>query len=137
MRPAKAAAFDIAGNLVTTVPAASFEQVPVAPNSIVTAFTPDLGSAVVIAPPGTSLPTELGGTTVEVNGRRAGLFFVSPTQINYHMPAETVEGVADVVVRNGAKVFSGSVMIAKVAPAIFTANASGRGVPAANIVRVS
>jgi|GEM_PF-2403736 len=141
VKPANVAApADVAGSFVTTVPSASFEQVPVAPDSIVSAFgskfiePPD---RVVVAPPG-ALPTELGGTTVEVNGRKAGLFFVSSTQINYLMPAETeLNRPANVVVKYGTTSSSGTVMMTQVSPAIFTANATGEGVPAANILRVS
>lgn len=137
------AAFDISATPVTTVSAAAYsDSLSVAPDSIVAAFGNQLANSIIIATdadpntPGVQLPTELGGTTVEVNGRRAGLFFVSPTQINYVMPSATESGTANVVVKAGATTSNGQVMVTRVAPAIFTANASGRGVPAATIVRV-
>lgn len=134
--------FDISATPVTTVSAAAFESVPVAPDSIVSAFGSQLASSVIVAgdaepnTPGIQLPTDLGGTSVEVNGRKAGLFFVSPGQINYLMPAATETGLANVVVKFGQTVSNGTVMIARVAPGIFAANSNGRGVPAATIFRV-
>ncbi len=137
-----AAARDINSTPVTTVSAASFEA-PVAPESIVTAFGSQLATQTATATdadpnaPGVQLPTQLGGTTVEVNGRRAGLFYVSPAQVNYVMPAATESGTVNVVVRsgNGATTSNGTVQVAQVAPGIFTANSTGSGVPAAVLQR--
>lgn len=129
--------------VVSSISAASFEPAEVAPESIVAAFGTSLANQTVIAgdvdpaTPGIQLPTDLGGTTVEVNGRRAELFFISPNQVNYVIPPQTEDGAADVVVRagNGA-VSNGTVETSQVAPGIFTANASGGGVPAAILLRV-
>lgn len=127
---------------VTTVSAASY-GVEVAPGEIVAAFGSRLATQTVIAvdadpnTPGIQLPTELGGTTVEVNGRRAGLFFVSPTQVNYLMPMATENGSANVVVRSGdGAVSNGTAQILAAAPALFTANSSGAGVPAGSVLRI-
>ena len=137
------AAFDISATPVATVSAAAYNSVlSVAPDSIVTAFGIGLANSTIVATdadpntPGVQLPTELGGTTVEVNGRKAGLFFVSPNQINYVLPSATESGTANVVVKAGTTTYNGTAMVARVAPAIFTANASGKDVPAASIVRV-
>jgi len=134
--------FDVSAIPVTTVSAASFEAVPVAPDAIVAAFGTQLSTNVAIATdadpttPGVQLPTSLDGTTVEVNGRKAGLFFVSPNQINYVMPSATESGMANVVVKAGVNISNGTVQVTRVAPAIFTANSNGRGVPAATVLRV-
>ncbi len=141
--PAGAGAlFDISSTAVTTVSAASFEAVPVAPESIVAAFGAQLATQTVLASdadpntPGIQLPTQLAGTTVEVNGQRAGLFFVSPGQVNYVMPV-TGSGNANVVIKSGDGTTSnGTVQSAQVAPSVFTANANGSGVPAATLLRV-
>src|SRR5262245_37979764 len=76
-------AADVSSNMIITAPAASFErEVPLAPGSIAVASGAHLAiqtaSAVDADPntPGLQLPTELGGTTVTVNGRPAELFFV-------------------------------------------------------------
>jgi uncharacterized protein (TIGR03437 family) len=93
---------------------------PVAPESIVAAFGAHLAIQTAVAS-SLPLPVELGGTTVEVDGQRARLFFVSPTQINFLMPAETEAGAANVVVRAGdGTVSTGTVEVRAVAPAIFS-----------------
>ncbi|MEK7830211.1 MAG: hypothetical protein AAB401_03950, partial [Acidobacteriota bacterium] len=127
---------------VTSVSAASYGA-EMAPGEIVAAFGSRLATQTVIAAdadpntPGIQLPTELGGTTVEVNGRRAGLFFVSPTQVNYLMPAATENGSANVVVRSGdGTVSNGTAQVLASAPALFTANSSGAGVPAGSVLRI-
>jgi uncharacterized protein (TIGR03437 family) len=69
--------------------------------------------------------------------RNSSLFFVSQGQINFMIPQGTLPGAATVdVVHDGQTVASGQVNITAVAPALFTANASGQGVPAANVIRV-
>ncbi|MBI1356690.1 MAG: hypothetical protein GC160_20310 [Acidobacteria bacterium] len=50
------------------------------------------------------LPTNLGGVTVYVEGVKAGLFFVSPTQINFQIPTEAGIGLVDVVVATDEEV---------------------------------
>lgn len=134
---------DISSSSVTSVSAASFEAVPLAPESIIAAYGVRLATQTAIATdtdPNTSgvqLPTQLGGTTVEVKGRRAELFFVSPSQVNYLIPSATETGTADVVIKSGdGTISNGTVQIAPVSPAIFAANTNGKGVPAATLLRV-
>jgi uncharacterized protein (TIGR03437 family) len=88
------------------------------------------------------LPTTLGNTQVELtdsNGWKvlAPLVMVSSAQINYLVPAGMALGRVDALVRNAGKVVgTGTLRVEKVAPALFTANADGQGVAAAQIVRV-
>lgn len=128
---------------VTTVSAASFvgSPAPLGQSSIAAAFGTQLSSNLQIAT-GQPLPTTLGGTTVTVNGVAAQLFFVSPGQINYLVPSGVPDGDATVVVTstatNGDQVISrGPIKVTASAPAIFTANTSGTGVPAAVTGRVN
>ncbi len=128
---------------VSTVSAASFESISVAPESIAAAFGAQLATQTVVAgdanpsQPGIQLPTELAGTTVEVNNRRAGLFFVSSGQINFVIPSATEVGPANVVIRSGdGTVSNGTMQVQAVTPAIFSANANGQGVPSATLLRV-
>ena len=126
---------------VTTVSAASYETGALAPGAIVAGFG---GSLATRAEAATSqpLPTTLAGTTVTVRDsaameRPAQLFFVSPNQVNYLIPPETATGVATVTVRSGDGATSnGAMQINAAAPAIFTANSSGQGAPAAILLRV-
>lgn len=128
---------------VASVSAASFIGSPatLAPNSIVAAFGTQLSSGVQVATT-QPLPTTLLNTTVTIGGVAAPLFFVSPGQINYLIPATVTAGDAQIVVTtaapNGDQVISrGTVRIAPTAPSIFTANSSGVGAPAAVTGRVN
>lgn len=128
---------------VATVSSASFAQnVALAPNMIVSAFSGAALSQNVVVASTNPLPTQLDGTEIEVRDftsttRKAGLFFVAPSQINYWIPSDVPNGIATVTVkRNGTAVAEGTVTIDSTSPGIFTANASGSGVPAAFVLRV-
>ena len=125
---------------LTSVSGASFAAPPLAPDSISAAFGASLSQNVVVASTN-PLPTQLDGTEVEVKdslntARNAGLFFVSPGQVNYLIPPTTATGAATVTLkRNGTAVSQGTVNIDTVAPALFAANNNGVGVPAAVLFR--
>lgn len=126
---------------LTSVSAASYAVLPLAPGSIVTAFGTQLATGMASAS-SLPLPTSLLSTQVQVNGTPAPLFFVSPSQINYLLPANLAEGEGQVVVistrPNGEQVISrGSIQIAATGPALFTADASGTGAPAGQTGRVT
>lgn len=128
---------------VTIVSAASFESVPVAADSIAAAFGAKLATATVSATdldpnaPGIQLPEQLAGTSVRVNGQLAKLLFVSPEQVNFIIPTNPVRGTATVrIIAGDGTESTGTIAIGKILPAIFTANADGTGILAANVVRV-
>ncbi len=132
-----------AAGTVVTVSAASFRLDGIAPETIVAGFGEGLATQTVIGTdsdpntPGIQLPTSLAGTSVRVNGQLAGLFFVSANQVNYFVPANTPLGNVSVAVTSGnGMTFAGTIEVRQVAPAIFSANASGVGVPAAVALRV-
>ncbi len=128
--------------LLSSVSAASLALGVVAPESIVSGFGTGLSSGAEAAA-GLPLPISLAGAAVAVSdsagdSRLAPLFFASPNQINYQIPPGTAEGEALVEVRaNGLAVAGGKVQVAAVAPALFAANADGRGVAAAFAVRAA
>jgi uncharacterized protein (TIGR03437 family) len=75
-----------------------------------------------------NFPYSLGGTTVTVNDQPAQIFFVSPRQINFLIPPQTVIGPAEFVVTNPEGFQThGTCDITQTAPGIFTINADGRG----------
>ena len=125
----------------TSVSAASFAQSPLASESIVALFGTELAAATSVAQ-SAPLPFALGGTSVVVRDsagieKIAPLFFVSPGQINFLMPTGLSLGPATVIAVNAeGHVASGSVTISSVAPGLFAANADGRGVPAAVVLRI-
>jgi len=126
---------------VTSVSAASLWESFVAPGSMAVAFGSGLAAGTDAAT-STTLPTSLAGASVKVKDsagaeRLAPLFFVSPRQINYLVPAETCEGPAVVAVAKGADVLmKGPLAVKKTVPGLFTANADGQGVPDAFVVYV-
>ncbi len=122
------------------VSAANYKN-PVAIESLVAAFGTNLAPTTEFAN-SSPLPTTLAGTSVTVidsggSARLAPLFVVTPTQINYQIPPGTAAGAATVNIENS----NGSLSVARlqitgVAPGIFTADASGKGLAAASVLRI-
>jgi len=137
----RAATLTIAGMPVTVaqaggaacVSAASYLSNFLAPESIVSAYGGGLADGTQAAT-GSGLPFTLLNTSVKVRDaagdtRSAGLFFVSPNQLNYAMPKGVAPGPATVTIYNGGdKLFNCQVQIAPVAPGLFTYDATGTGV---------
>ena len=131
----------IGSEKVVTVSAASYHLTGLASQAIATSFGTGLATATIAATT-LPLPTEIGGTSVKVKDtagteRFAPLLYVSPTQVNYQIPAGTALGAATVTITSeGGSVSSGIVLIKPVAPSLFTANGDGQGVAAAVALRV-
>jgi uncharacterized protein (TIGR03437 family) len=114
-----------------SVNAASYAPT-LAPASIVAGFGANLATMTQSAQ-NLPLPLTLAGVSVSVTdsagiARFAPLLFVSPTQINYIMPAGTSEGSAtvDVIPEGGGSVIaSGGAQVTTVAPGIFTVSGAG------------
>jgi len=119
---------------VAVVSAASFaEGFPVAPDSIASAFGENLAPATAAATE-TPLPTVLSGVSVTLVdsagvSHLCPLFFVSPGQINFLVPAEVAVGTAEVRVgpaapgvrvEGSAGIPTGEVAIAAVGAGLFT-----------------
>ncbi len=130
------------GRLATAVPATSFVNSTVTPDSIVALFGTGLATGTQVAT-SLPLPVSLLGTTVIIRDSLGGeqmapLFFVSPGQINLLIPANTAAGLATLVVKSGDNVVAvGSLTVAPVNPGLFTANATGQGVVAGVALRVT
>lgn len=133
--------FAQSSSTITSVSSASYRGV-VSPGSLVsfwgTGFS-TVTSAANSNPPVT-LPTTLAGFSlagVDNAGVKfnPGLYLVSPGQINYVLPDNISLGRATITTNSGAA--SGPVYVSNVSPAIFTADGSGTGVPAAQILRVN
>jgi uncharacterized protein (TIGR03437 family) len=107
--------------------AASGEAGVAAPESIVAGY-------------GVGLPTAVVSVVIRDSGGQesaARLYFASPGQINYVVPAGTRTGAAVVTVRSaGAMAAVGTLQIQTVAPGIFTMSADGKGTPAGYYLRV-
>jgi uncharacterized protein (TIGR03437 family) len=73
---------------------------------------------------------ELGNITVTVNGHAAALLMVSPTQINFTVPSETLGGLVEILVTSREGYIShGTAAVLGLNPTIFgrTGDASGAG----------
>jgi len=109
----------------------------VAPDSLMSAFGTDL--ATTSALDGT-FPTSLGGTTMTLvdstnTSYAVEMYYVGPNQINYYVPSNAQAGPATITATSGdGTQTSGSVLIAPVAPGLFTANASGQGAASAFVI---
>jgi uncharacterized protein (TIGR03437 family) len=131
----------IATSSVSNVSAASYIGESLASQAIIAAFGSNLATTTQSAST-LPLPTSLGGTRVMVQagdgvGRLASLFFVSPTQVNFQIPAGTVTGSATIVISSGDGTTAvEETQTAAVEPGLFSANASGRGVAAGAAFRV-
>jgi uncharacterized protein (TIGR03437 family) len=132
----------VAPSTATAVSAANYRGDALAPESIVAAFGQNFAATTQAAPATPPLPTTLAGASVRVTDsagttRSSQIFFVSPTQLNFLVPQGTAQGAATVAFTNtnGAS-STGSINIAAVAPGLFTANASGRGIAAAVALRI-
>ncbi len=124
------------------VSAASYVEGEAARDSLVAVFGAQLAprDQVAVSLP---LPTTLAGTSVDLFDSRgqssaAGLLYVSPGQVNLVIPAEAALGPARLRLReaSGRALAEARLVIREVAPALFTADASGRGPAAALAVFV-
>ena len=124
---------------VTTVSGASYAVQPVAVGSIVSAFGTNLAN-VSSGANTLPLPQDIGGTTVRVRDvtgieRYASLFYVSPLQVNYQIPAATVPGYVSITItNNGRAAATEYLLIGSLSPGLFAANQNGRGAAAASIL---
>jgi uncharacterized protein (TIGR03437 family) len=120
--------------------AAGAESFSFAPDELVSLFSSGLSTGTLQGTT-TPLPTSLAGDTVTVTdsagvARPAGLYLVSPEQINFVIPAATAPGAAQIAVTSGgASLLQIKVTIVPVAPGLFSAGANGKGLAAAQVVR--
>lgn len=141
-RESRAQEVMIISGAVTAVSAANYRGPVIAADSISAIFgsplAPGIESAATIP-----LPTALlgaGAVIEDASGMTVAvpLFFVSPRQINFHVPPTIASGPARLRVINGYGSESiGDIVLGTVAPGIFTANADGKGVAAGFALRVT
>src|ERR1035438_7581696 len=90
----------------SVVNAASYSATAVSPASIASLYAPGLAASTA-ATPSLTLPATLAGASVTVQdsagtSKTAALFFVSPGQINFLMPAGLANGSATASVVSGS-----------------------------------
>jgi gluconolactonase len=129
------------GNTASLSAASFTAGVALARDSIVSLFGNGLATTTQAAT-SIPLPSTLADTTVKVvdstnTERTAALFFVSPTQINYHLPLPLADGSATIIVTTGnGSIFTESIRLAATAPGLFSVNANGQGPAAAQALRI-
>jgi uncharacterized protein (TIGR03437 family) len=132
----------VAGQPITSVSAASFRGAPLAAESLVTSFGSGLSSTTQVNTNMQLSMMALGGVRVVVRDitgaeRLAPLSMVSPTQINYQLPAGTPVGDTLVIVTNeNGEVAAEQIRVNTVAPGLFTIDGSGKGVAAGILLRL-
>ena len=125
-----------------TVSAGSFVGPNLSAASIASAFAPNVATGFRINDQ-LPLPTSLMGTVVRIidsEGRihYGSFFFVDFIQTNFFIPDGVALGPAEVVISNADGVISrGVIVIAPIAPGVFTANASGEGIAAAQFISIA
>lgn len=128
------------------VSAAHYQPV-LAPGSIAAAFAATgtaLANATALATT-LPLPESLAGSSLTINShnlflpvaKNAGLFFVSPAQVNYSIPPTVPLGPASLALQlaNGETLYS-TVVFSQIAPGLFAANSNGQGTAAAVLLRI-
>ena len=118
--------------------AASFQPAPkntLAPGTVFSIFGTSLADTIATASFSGTLPTVLKGTSVQVNGVCAPLFYVSPGQINAQVPDVALSATAQLTVvtaianndcTNGTPTAAQTVPFAAVSPGLLTF-AGGQG----------
>ena len=124
-----------------SVQSAAAPNAAVSPESIASIYGSNFGSvtqAAGVQPP----PLSLGGITLTVTDsagtrRSAPLMYVSPTQINFVVPALTESGTATFTIVNGsAAPPTATATVQAVAPTLFSMSGDGKGVAAASAISV-
>lgn len=78
--------------------------------------------------PGIQLPTSLGGVSLFIDQRAVGLFFVSPKQINFYVPADMPLGPHFIYASTpDGRILQGEIYLNQNSPGIFTADSNGAG----------
>ncbi|MFN0107417.1 MAG: CotH kinase family protein [Blastocatellia bacterium] len=141
-RPSTPGASNTAAYVNSVVGAAGFYLGPTAAGQIVSLFGQNLTSGVVVAS-SAPLPTTLGGVTITITdknnaARNAPLFFVSGGQINFQIPPGTATGRAKISIKKqDGSTIGGDLLVERVGPGLFSANANGQGVGASVALRIA
>jgi uncharacterized protein (TIGR03437 family) len=96
---------------------ASFQPV-FAPGMLMSVFGSQLSLTTSIAGV-LPLPTQLAGVSARINGVPAGLYYVSPGQINLQVPDSIAPGSAVLTVNNNGQTATANFNVAAAAPGIF------------------
>ena len=107
--------------------AASLSSSAVAPGSIITIKGTRLTNTTTSFVDLSKIPTSIGGVTLTIGGIPAGLFYVSPTQVNARIDSGVGAGAANVSLTGPNGTFTSTVNVAVSAPGLFSLKGSGVG----------
>jgi len=133
--PLVVSAADITQPLISGVThGASFATGAIAPGEIITLFGANLGPAELrtLALESGRVSTTLAGTQVTINNTPAPVIYTSATQVSVVVPYALSGNTASIVATyNGRTTAAFTTAVTAAAPALFTLDGSGRGLPAA------
>jgi uncharacterized protein (TIGR03437 family) len=116
------------------VNAASYAPL-IAPGSFVAIYGQNLADAAgtwdSAISDGKTLPTSLGGIQVQINGKKAFIYYVAPGQINVLTPPDSTTGLVDIDVATNHGTATASVNMGAVSPAFFAYTLQGKLYPVA------
>ncbi len=129
------------GELITKN-SASYGVISMAPGVIAFSEAPGIASGFVVAP-GNPWPPTLGGVSLEITDSQgqklpALLYYVTTNAMSYLLPSGTALGPATAkLTTSTGTTITGTFNVEQVSPGLFTANATGSGVPAGFWIRVA
>jgi len=114
--PPATQSFTILGPIITAggIGPLSTSSPTIQPGSWVNIYGTDLANTT--ATWNNDFPTLLGGVTVTINGKKAYLLYVSPTQIDLQAPDDTTTGNVNVTVTNADGSWTSSEALAPISP---------------------
>jgi uncharacterized protein (TIGR03437 family) len=125
---------------LTTRNSASYGVASLAPDMIAYSEAPGIAPGLTVATD-TPWPPTLGGVSLEITdslGQKfpAPIYYVTTNSMAYLIPAGTALGVATAkLTTSTGAIITGTFTVDRVSPGLFTANASGSGVPAGFWIR--
>ena len=128
--------------MLSILNAAGYSGSSISPDEIIAIFGSDLAPATTSAPSSAPLPTVLSGVTVQIadstsTSRPAQLLLVSPAQVNLVVPSDVAAGPGTLkLTASSGTILSKNILVTATAPGLFSMNGAGKGVAAAQIVRV-
>jgi uncharacterized protein (TIGR03437 family) len=126
---------------ISVANAAGYSAYHAAPDEIMSIFGANLASNTAAAT-AVPLPLSLAGTSVKITDQAgvdhsAPLYFAAPNQVNLMIPSEVPLGPVRITVTNSnGDTFPIVTASTGTSPGLFAANADGRGIAAAQVVRV-
>ncbi len=128
--------------MLSILNAAGYSGSSISPDEIIAIFGSDLAPATTSAASSEPLPTVLSGVTVQITdsagtSRPAQLLLVSPAQVNIVVASDVAVGPGTLTLTSSSgTILSKSILVTATTPGLFSMNGAGKGVAAAQIIRV-